>query len=233
MLRTDVQWATLVVKPDDTSGVDSCHLHAHDSGVAAEIEERWDTLGKRLRWVLDEAKKTGRFSFTEAQDWSVAAGLNRTHVSTTIRRNGSMAGERVARLARVAGVNLAWLSSGEGEPDAPAIGDDFADPHPERAAAVNFARKRGFVTEVAVASARAFSGHEYATWSRVRWGELLLELTVDELRASRNDTTAFKVARHLRTSNANKAQQIAAGSAVRHRVEPKPKKRAAPKRHTG
>lgn len=93
----------------------------------------------------------------------------------------------MANLARVAGVSLRWLITGDGSPDDPdRVQDD--DPFGPRRIAIASARREAFVSETAIGQVQALAGEQFRFWTAPQWSELLLKLTIAD---ARHDEKAF------------------------------------------
>lgn len=139
------------------------------------------TFAWRLWWVMKN-----RFD-GNAAEMARACDLERSHIRNTIMRPlAELKASNAYKVAKGAGVSLAWLSSGDGQPDDPPPGEDFADPFPARREAVALARARKprLVPETVIALARQLGGRDHIHWDRVRWAQFMAELALEHLQTS-------------------------------------------------
>lgn len=109
--------------------------------------EMW-SMPERLRWVISSGL------VESANAWSEAAGLSRQYVSAQLARfdagkTPNLGTDTIRKLADGAGVDVAWLSTGVGEPIRTTARDDR---YPNRALASRLVREDRSASESAITS---------------------------------------------------------------------------------
>lgn len=169
-----------------------------------------ETLAQRLQWVIDNGY------VPSARQWALRANLSHSTVSLAIARGSEVAPSRLKALAETAKVSFAWLAVGEGYPNdepAPPAKTDYK----RLEIAIADARKKGKVTSGAIDAAMVLRGDRYLKLSVPEWYELLLELTIDDIRRQ-NET--------IRVGGAHRKLQKEAREKRRLERDPEPRRKA-------
>ncbi len=95
-------------------------------------------MGNRIQFAVDLAKKQGK----AIQDLVAYVGITKTQLSRYTKSINEPTVSRVARLAEFSGVDLVWLSTGEGHPmgKSPYVTISFHDDSQEKIGPVKFER---------------------------------------------------------------------------------------------
>ena len=102
------------------------------------MNEAANDMGSRIQFAVDFAKKQGK----AVQDLVAYVGITKTQLSRYTKSTNEPTVSRVARLAEFSGVDLIWLSTGEGHPmgSSPYVTIPFHEDSPEKSGPVKFER---------------------------------------------------------------------------------------------